>query len=76
MGEVGNGIDLEKIMTSDLFRLLKSMDLIDETELRNIQIRNDYKSLRISHHVSDCIEILSEKYCLAWDTLRNIIFRK
>ena len=63
-------------MASDLFRQLKDMNLLDETELRNIQIRDDYNALRTSHHVSTCIEILMEKYCLAWDTLRNIIFYK
>ncbi len=73
---MNNDVDLAKIMGTDVFRQLRSMDLIDETELRNIQIRNDYEALRIKHHVSACIEILMEKYCLAWDTLRNIIFRK
>ena len=68
--------NLTKFMASDLYRQLRSMNLLDETELRNAQIRDDYEALRVEHHVSACIEILMEKYCLAWDTLKNIIFRK
>ena len=73
---MNNDFNLAKIMASDLFRQLRSMDLIDEIELRNVQIRNDYEALRVEHHTSDSIEILMEKYHLAWDTLRNIIFRR
>ncbi len=73
---MNNDFNLAKIMASDLFRQLRSMDLIDEIELRNVQIRNDYEALRVEHHASACIEILMEKYHLAWDTLRNIIFRR
>ncbi len=71
-----NDFNLAKIMSSDLFRQLRSMDLIDETELRNVQIRNDYYALRINHHVSSCIEILMQKYCLSDAALNNILFRK
>ena len=63
-------------MASDLFRQLNSLHLIDETELRNAQIRNDYAALRIEHHVSACIEILMNKYCLSDAALNNILFRK
>ncbi len=71
-----NDFNLAKIMSSDLFRQLRSMDLIDETELRNVQIRNDYYALRINHHVSSCIEILMQKYYLSDAALNNILFRK
>ena len=73
---MNNDLNLARIMASDLFQQLRSMNLIDEIELRNAQIRDDYNALRIQHHVSTCIELLMDKYHLAWDTLRNIIFRK
>ena len=68
--------NLTKFMASDLYRQLRSMNLLDETELRNAQIRDDYEALRVEHHVSACIEILMEKYCLSDTTLNNILFRK
>ena len=73
---MNNDFNLAKIMASDIFRQLRTMDLIDETGLRNAQIRNDYEALRIDHHISACIEILMEKYCLSDAALNNIIFRK
>ncbi len=55
---MNSDFNLTKFLDSELFEQLRSMDLLDETELRNIQIRNDYEALRVEHHSSRCIEIL------------------
>lgn len=68
--------DLQKIASSALFQKLRSLNLIDETELRNLIIRNEYKELRSSYTASTSIQILSEKYSLSDSTLNNILFRK
>jgi len=73
---VNSDFNLAKFISSDLFRQLKAMDLIDETELRNVQIRSDYEALRIENHVSACIEILQQKYFLSDAALNSILFRK
>ncbi len=68
--------ELKEIASSDVFQKLRSLKLIDETELRNLKIRNEYKELRNKFSASTCIQILSEKYFLSDSTLNNILFRK
>ncbi len=71
-----DNISLTEIISTDVFRKLKSMNLIDETELRNIQLRNDYQYLRKKHPASDCIAVLMEKYALSDAAINSILFRK
>ncbi|MDT3697438.1 MAG: hypothetical protein ROY99_13730 [Ignavibacterium sp.] len=68
--------DIKHIISSDYFSQLRSLNLIDETELRNLKIRNEYKELRNKFTASTCIQILSEKYSLSDSTINNILFRK
>ena len=68
--------NIAEIVSSDYFKHLRSLKLIDETELRNLKIRNEYKELRNKYTASICIQILSEKYSLSDSTLNNILFRK
>ena len=69
-------LDIKGIVSSDYFKHLRSLKLIDETELRNLKIRNEYKELRNKFSASTAIELLSEKYSLSDSTLNNILFRK
>jgi len=69
-------IELQKIASSEVFQKLRSLKLIDETELRNLIISNEYKELRNSFTASTSIQILIEKYSLSDSTLNNILFRK
>ncbi len=73
---INEHIELQEIASSEVFQKLRSLKLIDETELRNLKIRNEYKELRNSFTASTCIQILSEKYSLSDSTLNNILFRK
>jgi len=75
-GPMNSKPDLNEIVATNLFQKLRSMKLIDETELRNLKIRNEYKELRNSFTASTSIQILSEKYSLSDSTLNNILFRK
>ncbi len=68
--------NITEIVSTDHFKQLRSLKLIDETELRNLKIRNEYKELRNKYTASICIQILSEKYSLSDSTLNNILFRK
>ena len=69
-------VSISEIEESELFRRLRSMDLIDETELRNIQIRNEYKELRWRNSAAVCVEMLMEKYSVSDSALNSILFRK
>ncbi len=73
---INEHIELQEIASSEVFQKLRSLKLIDETELRNLKIRNEYKELRNSFTASTSIQILSEKYSLSDSTLNNILFRK
>jgi hypothetical protein len=68
--------NIKEIVSTDHFKQLRSLKLIDETELRNLKIRNEYKELRTKFTASICIQILSDKYSLSDSTLNNILFRK
>ena len=68
--------NITEIVSTDHFKQLRSLKLIDETELRNLKIRNEYKELRNKSTASICIQILSDKYALSDSTLNNILFRK
>lgn len=68
--------EITEIVSSNYFKQLRSLKLIDETELRNLKIRNEYKELRNKFTASICIQILSDKYALSDSTLNNILFRK
>lgn len=68
--------EITEIVSSNYFKQLRSLSLIDETELRNLKIRNEYKELRTKFTASICIQILSDKYSLSDSSLNNILFRK
>jgi len=68
--------EITEIVSSNYFKQLRSLKLIDETELRNLKIRDEYKELRNKYTASICIQILSDKYSLSDSTLNNILFRK
>ena len=68
--------DLNEIVSTMLFQKLRSLKLIDETELRNLKIRNEYKDLRERFSASTSFQILMEKYSLSDSGLNNILFRK
>ena len=68
--------NITEIVSSNYFSQLRSLKLIDETELRNLKIRNEYKELRSKFTASICIQILSDKYSLSDSSLNNILFRK
>ncbi len=69
-------LNINEIEGTEVFRKLRSMDLIDETELRNIQIRNEYKELRERNSAAVCVEMLMEKYSVSDSALNSILFRK
>ncbi len=73
---MNNDINLAEIIASKLFSQLRCLNLIDETKLRNLQICNDYKALRLKNSSPICIQILMEKYSLSDAALNNILFRK
>ena len=66
--------DLEAIVSSDLFREMRRLNLADEIELRNLMVKKDYKNLRSSFTSSRAIEILMDKYSLSDTAILSIIF--
>ena len=73
---MNNDINFAGLIASKIFRQLRSLDLIDELELRNVQIRNDYKALRVSLSAPLCVQILMDKYSLSDSAINSILFRK
>lgn len=69
-------INWENITTSPVFLALRELNIIDETELRNVKIREDYRELRHYYNSSRSLELLMEKYSLSDLTLRNIIYHQ
>ena len=65
--------DLQKIISSSVFRNMRSLNLVDETELRNLMLKLDYKNLRSSYNSSKALEMLMGKYCLSDTTIIYIL---
>ncbi len=72
---MNNKLDLKEIVSTNLFQRLRSLKLIDETELRNLKIRNEYKELRERYTASASFQILMDKYSISDSALNNILFR-
>ncbi|HSD64192.1 MAG TPA: hypothetical protein VLB50_10350 [Ignavibacteriaceae bacterium] len=68
-------LELEEIVSSDIFRRLRQLMLIDETELRNIWIREEYNRLRNECTQPKAFEILKEKFAFSDATLKNILYK-
>ena len=66
--------DLEAIVSSDVFREMRRLNLVDEIELRNLMIKEDYKNLRVSYNSSYALEFLMDKYSLSDTALTHILF--
>lgn len=73
---MNNKLNLKEIVSTNLFQRLRSLKLIDETELRNLKIRNEYKELRERIPAEAAIQILMDKYSLSDSALNSILFRK
>ena len=67
---------LVSLLSDPLFLKIKSYGLIDEIALRNLIIKNEYRSLRSKLHLGDAVYELSQKYFLSEYAINNILFRK
>lgn len=63
------------MMFKDLEKL-RNLGLIDEVELRNLKIKNEYKELRKKMKCFEAYEVLSKKYYLSEKTIQNILYDK
>jgi hypothetical protein len=70
-----NDINLNELLLSNLFCQLRSLDLIDEIQLRNLRIRQEYKRLRSNIPSPVCLQLLMDKYSLSDSALNSILFR-
>ena len=67
---------LESLLSDPLFVKIKAYGLIDEIALRNLIIKNEYRTLRSKLHLGDAVYELSQKYFLSEYAINNILFRK
>ena len=67
--------DLETIVSSDVFRKMRQLNLVDEIELRNLVVKEEYKTLRTSYNSSHSLELLMKKYSLSDTAIIHILFR-
>ncbi len=73
---MNNDLTLAEMIGSLILQHLRSLKLIDELELRDFQIRNDYKALRLINSSPVCVQLLMEKYSLSDSAINTILFRK
>ncbi len=66
---------LSDLINNEIYNLLKSKGLFNETSLRDRLIRKRFKSLRIKkYRVSDAIDIIRQDYpYLQFETIRKIV---
>ena len=69
-------INLLELLNSEDFHKLRSMNLVKETAMRNLIIREEYKALRVKNSAPVCIQILMDKYYLSDSSINSILFRK
>ncbi len=68
-------LELEEIVSSDIFRRMRQLQLVDEIELRNLAIREEYQILRSKYYMQPvAFEMLTEKYSLSVTALRKILY--
>jgi len=58
------------------FKIFYSIGIIDERAIRTCILRSEFIELRKNHTQIESINILSEKYNIAYGTVNTIIFRK
>ena len=68
--------DIDELLNNPVFIKIKSYGLIDEIALRNLIIKNEYRTLRNKLHLGDAVYQLSQKYLLSESAINSILFRK
>ncbi|MCL5030118.1 MAG: hypothetical protein M1480_13995 [Bacteroidetes bacterium] len=69
-------LNVPSLLSNPLFSKLQSYGLIDEIALRNLIVKNEYRSLRSKLHLGDAVYLLSQKYYLSESAINTILFRK
>ena len=67
---------LSDLINDDVYELLYSKGLINETSVRDHQIRARFKRLRAEHHTAgDAIDLIRREHpYLQFDTIRKIVY--
>ena len=71
-----NPLNISELLTNPVFIQIQAYGLIDEIALRNLIIKNEYRTLRNKLHLGDAVYELSQKYFLSEYAINNILFRK
>ncbi len=69
-------LNIEQLLNNPSFKEIQAHGLIDEKALRNLKIRNEYKSLKRTKTQLGAIFELSEKYGLTFDSIHHILYRR
>ncbi len=66
---------LSDLISNEVYELLKSRGLINETSVRDREIRKKFKLLRANKSAGDAIDVLRDEYpYLQFDTIRKIVY--
>jgi hypothetical protein len=67
---------LSDLISNEVYELLKSRGLINETSVRDREIRKKFKMLRANKmSAGDAIDVLRDEYpYLQFDTIRKIVY--
>ena len=71
-----NSLNVSELLANPIFIQIQSYGLIDEIALRNLIIKNEYRTLRSKLHLGDAVYKLSQKYYLSESAINTILFRK
>jgi len=67
---------IRHIIDDERLESLRRMGLIDEVELRNVKIRQEYRELLRKYGSARAKEMLSERYFLSIKSIESILYDK
>lgn len=69
-------MDIHKLLEHPIVSRLREEHLMNETGLRNLKIRQEYKELRKKYSALESKFQLMDKYFLSFDSIEGILFRR
>lgn len=69
-------MDIRKLLEHPIVTRLREEHLLNETKIRNLKIRQEYKELRRQFDALESKFRLMDKYFLSFDSIEDILFRK
>lgn len=72
----GESSSLASLLKDPILQVFRKAGIVNELEVRNIQIRDEYRQLKKKLKDFEAIEKLAMKYFLSEDSIKTILYRK